>query len=82
MAVKDGTFPDPELAPPIVLLSLVQLKVVPVTVLEKVTCVVAVLLHTVWAVGLMVITGVGLTVMVKVDVVGDAAHPLAVAVTV
>jgi len=55
---------------------------VPLTVEEKVTAVVAVLLHTVWLVGAMVITGVGFTVMVKVDVVGDAEQPLAVAVTV
>jgi len=55
---------------------------VPLTVDEKVTAVVAVLLHTAWLEGVMVIDGVGFTVMVKVDVVGEAEHPLAVAVTV
>ena len=50
--------------------------------LEKVTAEVGVLLHTVWLAGVIVTAGVGLTVMVKVDVVGDAAHPPAVAVTV
>ena len=50
--------------------------------LEKVTAEVDVLLHTVWLVGVIVMTGVGFTVMVKVDVVGDAEQPLATAVTV
>ena len=50
--------------------------------LEKVTCVVDVLLHTVCASGTIVIAGVGLTVIVNVDEVGDAGQPLAVAVTV
>jgi hypothetical protein len=51
-------------------------------VLEKVTAPVGVLLHTVCDVGAMVMTGVGFTVMVNVDVVGEAEQPLAVAVTV
>jgi hypothetical protein len=51
-------------------------------VLEKATAVVAVLLHTVCCDGMIVTAGVGLTVMVKVDVVGEAEQPLAVAVTV
>ena len=50
--------------------------------LENVTAVVEALLHTVWDAGVIVIDGVGLTVMVNVDVVGEAAHPLAVDVTV
>lgn len=49
---------------------------------EKPTAVVDVLLQTAWLAGVIVTAVEGLTVMVKVDVVGEAAHPLAVAVTV
>lgn len=82
VAVNDGTLPLPLLVPPIELLSLVQVITVPGTLLERVTIPVAVLLQRSWLVGLMDNTGVGLTMIVKVEVVGDAAHPLAVAVTV
>ena len=54
----------------------------PDTVLEKVTAAVDAVLQTDCEVGVIVSTGVGFTVIVKVDVVGDAGHPLAVAVTV
>ena len=50
--------------------------------LEKVTAEVDVLLHTVWLAGVIVTVGVGFTVMVNVDVVGEAEHPLATDVTV
>ena len=54
----------------------------PVTVLEYVTVAVPPPLHTVWFNGAIVITGVGLTVIVKLDVVGVAEQLLAVAVTI
>ena len=47
LAIKLGTLPVPEVGPPIFVLSLVHVKVVPVMVLENVTAVVAVPLHTV-----------------------------------
>ena len=73
----------PLAGPPMLLLSLTKLYVVPDTVLVNVTICVVPLLHTDWLAGEIVIVGVGLTVIVKLDVVGVAEQPFGeVAVTI
>src|SRR6188508_3609430 len=72
VALKAGMFPAPAAARPIDGVLLVQLNVVPATVLTKFTAVVIVFAHKVWSAG-SVNTGIGLTVMVKVC--GVPGHP-------
>ena len=65
LAIKVGMSPLPDAAKLIEVLSFVQAKVVPVTLLLKSAKVVLVLSHTVWSAG-GVATGMGLTVSVNV----------------
>ena len=64
-AVNGATLPFPVLAPPMVLLSLVQLYIVFETLLEKVTVVVVPPLHTCWLEGTTTTTGLGLSAMMN-----------------
>lgn len=64
MAWNGSTLPEPLFAPPMKVLSLVQLYVVPDTVPVKVTCVVLARLHTCWLAGDAVTVGLGYTVSV------------------
>ena len=66
--VKDGIFPEPLAAKPIEVLSLVQLKPVPLTVPEKFITPTVPLLQTVWFDGCTTF-GVGFTVIVNVRAV-------------
>ena len=78
-AVNEGRFPLPLAVRPIEGLLFVQLKMAPLTALEKLTAVVADPLHKLWSAGCTTL-GVGFTVIVKVF--EGPGHPFAEGETV